>query len=387
MDPHKLLSGEDRSLGAQLLRTLLAPLAGLHWVGLEAYLLSYQLGLRKRYRLPVPVISIGNISSGGTGKTPMAVLVARLLQDSGLRVVLLSRGHGGSHEKGAGAQLVSRGDGTLLLSPEVAGDEPTLLARLLPDIPVVVGRDRRVSGKLAYETFAPDIVLLDDGLQFWQLHRDLDIVLLDTRKPFDNGWLLPRGLLREPPAHLRRAGMIILTRADRVSEDVREERRAQVQKLAPKAHVFTARHAPVGWISPGDDALLPLESLKGQSVGAVAGIADGAAFSHTLLELGLTLKFFCEFSDHHTYNKKETLSLIEQAADTFLVTTEKDLTKLAPLWPSSGPPLRALRIGMVLDNREVFEDCLKNLYGRDHTSTTTVSSTTQNHDKRPRLSP
>ena len=387
MDTHKLLSGEDRALGAPLLRALLTPLAGLHWLGLKLYLLPYRLGLRKRYCLPVPVISIGNLTSGGTGKTPMAALVGQLLREQGLRVVLLSRGHGGSHEKGKGAQIVSRGEGQVLLSAEIAGDEPTLLARLLPDIPVIVGRDRRVSGKLACETFAPDVVLLDDALQFWQLHRDLDIVLLDTRRPFDTGWLLPRGLLREPPSHLSRAGIIVLTRADRVSEAQREQQRQHLQRLAPQAAVFTAIHAPLGWIAPEQEALLPLDSLAGQSVVAFSGIADGAAFVYTLKQLGLTLKFSREFSDHHTYNKKETFSLIEQAPDALFVTTEKDLTKLATLWPSSGPALRALRIGMILDNQEAFEQSLKNLHGRTRNPNQTISSTSDNQRPSPPLFP
>jgi tetraacyldisaccharide 4'-kinase len=334
---------------AHALRAMLTPLAWLHRVGLEGYLLPYRTGLRKRYELPVPVISIGNLTSGGTGKTPMAALVGQLLQNAGRRVVILSRGHGGSHEKEPGAKIVSRGDGQVLLPPEVAGDEPVLLARLLPDVPVVVGRDRRVSGRLACEQLAPDVLLLDDGLQFWQLHRDLDIVLLDTVRPFDNGWVLPRGLLREPPAHLRRAGAAVLTRSDRATAEQLAVARSQVHRLAPEAVLLTAIHTPAGWLDRGGEVL---NSLPGKEYIAFSGIADGDAFVKSLEKQGLLLKTALNFADHHAYNKDGVLALIAADPSATFVTTEKDLVKVASLWPEDGPPLVALRVRLEIDDLE-----------------------------------
>ena len=362
MDAKALL--EEKSLRGALLRLVMTPLAGLHFVGLELYLLPYRLGVRKRFRLPVPVIAIGNLTSGGTGKTPMAALVGKILREEGLKVVLLSRGHGGSHEKEGGAKIVSRGDGTLCLSPELAGDEPTLLAQLLPDVPVIVGRDRRISGKLACAEFSPDVILLDDALQFWQLHRDLDIVLLDARAPFDNGWMLPRGLLREPPFHLSRAGVVVLTRSDAIPPDELERRKHVVQRLAPRAALFTAVHAPHSWIAL-DGTQKPLEVLSGQSVAAFAGIADGKAFQKTLELLSLSLKFFREFADHHIYKKEETLDLIAQLPAGPFITTEKDLTKLRHLWPAEEPPLWALRIQLAVEETERFRSILTRFYARN----------------------
>jgi tetraacyldisaccharide 4'-kinase len=364
--PEALL--EEKSLRGALLRLLLTPLAGLHFLGLELYLLPYRLGIRKRYRLPVPVIAIGNLTSGGTGKTPMAARVGKLLRDEGLRVVLLSRGHGGSHEKEGGARLVSRGDGTPLLSAAVAGDEPVLLAQLLPDVPVIVGRDRRVSGRLACAELAPDVLLLDDALQFWQLHRDLDIVLLDARRPFDNGWLLPRGLLREPPFHLRRAGIVVLTRADRVTPEQLERPKRVVARLAPQAALFTATHAPTSWIGL-DGAQKPLDAFAGQSGGVFCGIADGQAFLHTVKSLGVSQKFYCEFGDHHTYNKEETHQLLTRTPEGPFFTTEKDLARLQGLWPDDGPPLWALRIQLQLADDESFRRKLIRFYGRSREDT------------------
>ena len=297
-----------------LLRAVLTPLAGSHQLVVRSLSSAVQyVGVRKRYRLPIPVIAIGNLSSGGTGKTPMAALVAGHLKADGKRVVLLSRGHGGSGETGHTPRIVSDGE-TVFLSPEEAGDEPVLLARLLPGVPVIVGRDRRRSGKLAVERFAPDIIVLDDALQYWQLHRDLNIVLLDARRPFDNGYVLPRGLLREPPSHLSRAGIVVLTRADRVSPDELSATKARVQGLAPHAAVFAASHAPLGWRRASDNAELPLDTLVGQNVFAFSGIADGAGFFQTVISQGATVAASRAFGDHFAYDAAVVRELADQAA-------------------------------------------------------------------------
>ncbi|MES2459075.1 MAG: tetraacyldisaccharide 4'-kinase [Armatimonadota bacterium] len=354
-----VLQGNNRSVGASLLRGALTPFSWLHQIGLEAYLLPYKTGIRKRFRLvgangePVPAIAIGNLSSGGTGKTPMAHLVAGYLSRAGYRVTLLSRGHGGSGESGRTPRIVSDGE-RVLMTPETAGDEPVLLAKFLPSVPVIVGRDRRESGRLAVSTFAPDVIVLDDALQYWQIHRDLDIVLLDARRPFDNGFVLPRGLLREPPSHLKRAGAVVLTRADRVPADLLARNVEQAQRLAPAAAVFTATHAPVGWVRASDEALLPLGALSQQDAVAFSGIADGRAFAQSVLSLGVLITATHDFGDHHVYTNKDIASLGLSKSAKIVVTTEKDLVKVAPLWPPEGPELYALRIGMVLRNEARF---------------------------------
>jgi tetraacyldisaccharide 4'-kinase len=356
---NNVLQGHDRGIGASLLRGILTPLAWLHQIGLETYLLPYRTGVRKRFRLvdargkAVPVVAIGNLSSGGTGKTPMAHLVAAHLQSRGRRVTLLSRGHGGSGESGRTPRIVSDEE-QVLLEPEAAGDEPVLLARFLPGVPVIVGRDRRASGRLAVSTFAPDVIVLDDALQYWQLHRDLDIVLLDARRPFDNGFVLPRGLLREPPAHLKRAGIVVLTRADRVPPDLLAQHVKQAQHLAPGAEVFTAAHAPVSWVRAADGVLLPLDALAQQEALAFSGIADGKAFVDTVGTLGVRVTASRDFGDHYAYDAEDIAALASENSGQAAVTTEKDLVKIAPLWPADGPALYALRIGMALDNESGF---------------------------------
>lgn len=354
-----VLHGGDQGFGATLLRGLLTPLAYLHQVGLEAYLLPYRAGIRKLYHLladdgrPVPVIAIGNLSSGGTGKTPMAALVAGHLKQEGKRVVLLSRGHGGSGESGHTPRIVSDEE-KVLLGPTEAGDEPTLLANRLPGVPVVVGRDRRRSGRLAVERFAPEVIVLDDALQYWQLHRDLNIVLLDARRPFDNGYVLPRGLLREPPSHLSRAGIVVLTRADRISEREREAALAEIYRRAPNADAFTATHAPQGWVAP-DGTLYDLGLLAGRPVFTFSGIADGKAFTETAERLGATVIGARDYGDHHAYTPTDISELVAALPPgSIAVTTEKDLVKVGALWPRNAPALYALRIGMEIDDEQRF---------------------------------
>ena len=352
-----ILHNGDPGVGASLVRGLLTPLAGLHRVGLEAYLLPYHTGLRKRYCLrrpdgsPVPTVSIGNLSSGGTGKTPLAALVAAHLKERGKRVILLSRGHGATGEASHNPRIVSDGS-RVLLAPAEAGDEPVLLADLLPGVPVIVGRDRRKSGRLALERFAPDVVVLDDALQYWQLHRDLDIVLLDARRPFDNGYVLPRGLLREPPAHLSRAGIVVLTRADRADPAHLSETITRVERLAPKALVLTATHKPTGWLPSGDSTIRPLDLLRGGDVIAFSGIADHHAFAASLAPLGVHISENHDFGDHHAYTRADAARLASCGLPA--VTTEKDLVKIGPLWPADGPPLYALRIEMILSDPARF---------------------------------
>src|SRR5579862_5258893 len=213
-----------------VLRAVLSALAPIYCAGLKSYLLTYRLGLRRQTRLRCRVISVGNLTTGGTGKTPMTQALCQRLMDSGHRVAILSRGYGGSFERGCA--VVSDASKVHLTAAE-AGDEAYLLATTLPGLPVVVGKDRRVTGALAVAQLGPDIIVLDDGMQYWQLHRDVDVVLLNAQDPFDNGWTFPRGLLREPPSHLARANIVVLTHALRAGTGKVSAVMDQVRRLAP----------------------------------------------------------------------------------------------------------------------------------------------------------
>jgi tetraacyldisaccharide 4'-kinase len=341
-----------RGLIPGALRLSLSALAPVYCAGLKTYLLPYHLGLRKRYRLPCPVICIGNLTTGGTGKTPMTQTLCRLLQAQGLRVVILSRGYGGKHERRCA--VVSDGQ-KVRLNAQEAGDEAYLLARTLPGTPVIVGKDRRVTGRLAWDQFQPDLIVLDDGMQFWQLHRDLDIVLINACEPFDNGWTFPRGLLREPPSHLRRAGIIVLTNVGRAGPKQTQAVRAQVQQLAPGRPVFTADLAPQGLRAVSDQAKTPADWLEGRRIAALSAVGNPASFESMLGELGGVLAARFRFRDHHAITLADLEHVFTascEAGAQAVITTEKDAVKMAPL--KSPLPLLALQVKMQVEDEADF---------------------------------
>lgn len=335
-----------------LLRGLLSAMAPGYCIGLELFLLPYHLGIRKRHRLPCPVLCIGNLTTGGTGKTPMTQAVCRLLRATGRRVVVLSRGYGGENEYGCA--VVSDGE-RLLLTARESGDEASLLASTLPGIPVVVGKDRRVTGRLAWERFHPDVIVLDDGMQFWQLHRDLDIVLLNACEPFDNGWTFPRGLLREPPSHLRRAGAVVLTNAQRAGSAQVALVQKQVAKLAPGVPVFTADLTPTGLRALPGKIEYPLSWLQGQKVAALSALGNPAAFEAMLEALGANLLTRFRFRDHKQITDEELKRVCGEAKAEHVeavITTEKDAVKLHP--EIAPLPLLALQVEMQLEGEKAF---------------------------------
>ena len=348
-------------VGADLTRGVLGRLASLYDAGLEAYLLAERVGLRRRARLPIPIISIGNLSVGGTGKTPMTQFLCRQLAAQGKRVAVLSRGHGG---QGQSVRLVSGLDGQVLLSAAEAGDEPNLLAQTLPGVPVLVGKDRRGSGREALRRFDLDVLVLDDGFQFWQLQRDLDIVLLDGRRPFDNGYPLPRGLLREPKRHLSRAGVVVVTRAGGLAEAERDALAVQIAALAPAARLFFADHQAVGFV-PADalsSPLRPLSELAGLPVAAVSAIAQPQSFWNTLTRsAGANIVLRQAWPDHQALTAAEAAAVVQDAARAgaqAVVMTEKDAVK----WPFGADnrlPLYALRVEIALDNAPGFLEAVR----------------------------
>lgn len=320
-----LLAGEKRGAGYDLILALLALLAKVYSVGLAVYLFSEKMGLRRRARMPVPVVSIGNLTVGGTGKTPVAERVARHFQQDGKRVVVLNRGYRGASEDAEA--VVSDLDGHILLSAAEAGDEANLLARSLPGIPVVVGKDRRRSARIALEKFAPQVLLLDDALQYWQLYRNLDIVLVDSLRPFDNGYPLPRGLLREPKQNIRRAGIIVVTRSERIGPEERIDLAQKLAQLAPDVPVFFARHRAGEWRPVNRLA----EGIEPSACLAVCAIAQPESFFHSVREAGIEIAGSLAFADHARYGlseKAEIAGKIKECGAKCVVTTAKDAVKL-----------------------------------------------------------
>lgn len=297
------------------------------------------------------VVSVGNITVGGTGKTPMVQYLARELQRRGAKVAVVARGYRGSlSQQGA---VVSDGSQILLTAKE-AGDEPLLHARALPGIAVLIGRDRVAAARRAVTEFGADVLVLDDGFQFWSLARDFDIVLLDARRPFDNGYMLPKGRLREKPAALDRAQAVVLTRSDMATAEQRAITRTNVGKLT-QAPDWEARHAPVA-LTDLNGAVTQLDLLENAPIGVFSALADNEAFARSLNGLGAKVLGTAFRSDHHYWRDEEILKFAEtakRAGAGFLVTTEKDIVKLAQR--DFGLPIYSLRIEMsFLAGEETF---------------------------------
>ncbi|MDH3627105.1 MAG: tetraacyldisaccharide 4'-kinase [Acidobacteriota bacterium] len=298
-------------------------------------------GGRGIHRSPLPTISVGNLTAGGTGKTPLVLWLANELQSSGARPAILSRGYGG--RVGAGPRLLDRQD------PGGAsryGDEPWLMARRLHEIDIVVGSDRVAAAKIAHSQGA-NLLLLDDGFQHRRLDRDLDIVLLDSASPFDNGHLLPAGLLREPPESLARAGVVIFSRhvASREPTPARERARA----LSPNAAHFTMSNRRVGWFDvDGVQQASPPRRF------GFCGLGNPQPFREDLLTDDAELTGFRVFRDHHRYMNDEFKQILQAAVanDATPVTTEKDLMRMASAPPELLTALRILRIDVTLDAPE-----------------------------------
>lgn len=297
--------------------------------------LAYRRGWRRTHRLPCKVVSVGNLTAGGTGKTPMVMYLAEMLQQAGMRPAILSRGYRGRMEQTGG--LVSDGNG-VSCAPEMAGDEPTLMARRLPGVPVAVGRDRVRIGTMLAERCRPDVILVDDGFQHLRLHRDLDLVLLDGAHPFGNSHVLPRGLLREPILALGRADALVMTRSGPAD--------GALPSMARGTPVFRAVHEPflAGCVPSGAAALAPsahcrTDGCAGKRVAAFAGIAQPKRLAVSIREMGAEMAALTPFPDHHDYRPADIRKIMETARDSgadLLVTTEKDWVRLASLavrWP------------------------------------------------------
>lgn len=293
-------------------------------------------------RIAVPVISVGNLTVGGTGKTPMVVTVCRLLAEAGARPAIVSRGYGGT--AGRGPLLVGGGGDRDAPGPERTGDEPALLARVLPGIPVIVGSDRVAGARDAIARGA-GVVVLDDGFQHRRLHRDVDIVLIDATDPFGAGRLLPAGRLREPLAGLSRSDLVVITRCapdlplDRILDTIRRHR--------PDGPVIRATHRVVGFVDrSGRPAPAPTRAV------AFCGIGNPSSFERDLRNAGVEVSSLVAFRDHRPYGPGDLEALADDARrrSAALVTTEKDLVRLERADAPDPGPVVALRIETVLDD-------------------------------------
>ena len=309
----------------------------------------YSLKIFKTRRLDCRVISIGNLTLGGTGKTPTVMMVADTLRRQGFKPAILSRGYGG--KSGEFVNVVNDGRQTLL-SPEMAGDEPVMMARRLKNIPVLTGRIRYETGKYAIEHLGADVLILDDGYQHLPLHRDLNILLCDATRPFGNGVVFPAGELREPLSAMDRADVICLTRCrgDDSTDRVDGCNRKQVPVIKTGLRVQSVIE-----LKSGEE--MGIETIQNQTVAAFCGIAHPLDFFRTLEQVPVDIVNQSHFPDHHEYSSDE-LQAIEnqgkQAGAKMIVTTEKDAVKLKD--HAFDLPVYAVRIALeILEGQEEWD--------------------------------
>jgi tetraacyldisaccharide 4'-kinase len=340
--------------GGQWLDLLLFPLVFISWIyGIVIHLrhMLYRVGIFKSRRLPCRCISVGNITLGGTGKTPLVITLAKELQKRGITVGILSRGYKGIREKAGG--VVSDGK-QIRLTPVEAGDEPFLLASKLAGVPVVVGKKRYAMGISAHEQFGMDCLILDDGFQHLGVQRDTDIVLIDARRGFGNNRLFPRGPLREPLRSLRRASMLLLTKTAAPQTHTALEK--ELRTHAPAVPLYHSRYKPAYLLEAATGRSLSPAAVSGKRVFAFAGVADPEYFVHLLKELGASVVKAIYFPDHYAYELADLTMLRAQGkrADVF-ITTEKDFVKLQRL-PLHDIPLYILGIEQEIVEEKFFQE-------------------------------
>jgi tetraacyldisaccharide 4'-kinase len=287
----------------------------------------YRCRILRSKKLRVRVISVGNITLGGTGKTLAVLNISKILRKKGYKVAILTRGYGGS---GEGLRVMSRG-GEVLLGKEKCGDEPYLLAKNLRDVAILVNRNRVKAANFAISFLQSDTLLLDDGFQYRSLARDLDIVLINCRKPFGNGKLFPLGSLREPLEGLERASVFLLTKTNQSKG--KEEIISRLRKINPQAKIIESIYLPLDLIDL-NGSTYPLDTVSGRNVLALSGIADHQSFENMLLDVGANIVRRIRYPDHYSYKKDDVERIREVASSEgidFIVTTEKDGVKLEGL--------------------------------------------------------
>ena len=346
---YTFITTKPRGVFPTLFRILLMPLSWLYGVIIWIRNCCYRYRIIKQKCLPCLVISIGNIVAGGTGKTPAAAAIAKLIQNSGLRVAVLLRGY--KRQGGEPVVVVSDGE-NLLCCREECGDEAHMLARQIPDIPIVVGRQRFLTGTAALEHFKSDVLIVDDGFQHRQLTRDVDIIMIDATQPFGTGVLLPIGTMREPKSTIRRADIILLTRTDAVNTDI-ADLKAALNRLAPNTPTCDSVHQPTSLYritnQEYNSTKIPIDELIGKRLLAVCGIGNPDGFVSTLEKYNPEVVELLAFPDHHVYTEDDLQEIqyqMKQCQAEWVITTQKDEDKLSAF--SAQIPILVLAVELVI---------------------------------------
>lgn len=371
-----VVDGTRRGSGAALLRLSLGGLSYVFTGVVQIRLWGYRIGLFKHHTLGCQVVSVGNLTVGGTGKTPVVELLARSLADNGRKVAILSRGYKKKRKKrgfkrrlrdllsgrvDVETSLVVSDGHSLKVEPVFSGDEPYMLAKNLPGVAVIVGKNRVMSGQYAIRKLRCDTLILDDGFQHLALKHRLDIVLVDRTNPFDNGRTLPRGLLREPIRNIKRAGFIFITKSN---GDGAVELSTRLRELNPTAEISECRHCPRFLKHLFEDQKEELGWLKGKKVLALSGIAVPAGFERELVNYGAQVLEHVTFADHHRYSLQEILDIVAQAQTLgvdAIVTTEKDAVRI-PYLERREIPMLYLRVEIeMFTGQEEYRDWIRRI--------------------------
>jgi tetraacyldisaccharide 4'-kinase len=365
---------ERRGTRATLVRGILFGCSKVFEVAIKLRRFLYNFRILRDSTLGVQVIAIGNLTVGGTGKTPVVEKFARELRDQGRNVAILSRGYRSKpppFHQWLFNKLLLRDDTTpprvvsdgksLLLDSEMAGDEPYMLASNLKDVVVLVDKDRVKSGRYAIEKYGCDTLLLDDGFQYWKLRgRRQDIVLIDRQQPFGNERLLPRGTLREPPSHLKRASVIFITKSDGNTGELRR----RIAELNPEAGIIECVHHPLYLEDVFTGQRQGLELLRGRRVASLSGIAQPESFEKSLVQLGAELVYSKRFADHHRFTQQEVLNAINRSKKRqaeAIITTQKDAVRF-PKLDRRDLPIYFMRVEIkIVTGANDFQDCVRKI--------------------------
>lgn len=364
-----VIFGRAKGFRATLMRMFMFGLSGIFRLLVQTRIALYRCGWKPQEFLGVQVVSIGNITLGGTGKTPVVELLARSLRDRGRKVAILSRGYkskkldrtqrwigaGGRQIAAARMPKVVSTGSALLLDSKFAGDEPFMLAKNLDGVAVVVDKNRVKGGRFAIAELESEILMLDDGMQYLDLAHSIDIVLIDSKSPFGTGSLLPRGTLREPPRNLRRASYILITKCDGSPNAALI---ARIRKHNATAEIIECAHGPIHLENLYTREREPLTFLEGKWVGAISAIAVPENFENSLKSLGAKVEIRRRFSDHHRFNRRDVDQFMQRCVERdmeIIVTTEKDAVRF-PRPTEINVPIYFLRIEVeILSGQEAWD--------------------------------
>ncbi len=365
---------ERRGTLATVVRAILFGCSKIFQLLVKTRRFLYNVRILRDSTLGIQVIAVGNLTVGGTGKTPVVEKFARELRDQGRNVAILSRGYRSKptpihqwllnkillRDDTNPPRVVSDGK-SLLLDSEMAGDEPYMLASNLKDVVVLVDKDRVKSGRYAIEKFGCDTLLLDDGFQYWKLRgRRHDIVLIDRQQPFGNERLLPRGTLREPPSHLARASTIFITKSDGNTAELRR----RIMQVNPTAGIIECIHHPIYLEDVFTGQRVGLDFLAGQKVASLSGIAQPESFEESLVQLRAELVYAKRFADHHRFTQQEILNAINRSKKRqaeAIITTQKDAVRF-PKIDRRDLPIYFMRVEIkILSGANDFQDCVRKI--------------------------